>query len=198
MTHTTWVEVDGAAIRHNLIEIQSRVAPAAVMAIVKGNAYGHGLREVAGALRGVAQWFGVNALHEAQTLRDEGHSTPILILGNMHPEQAHAVVSGDFHQAIYDIESLDALGAAAARDGRRARVHLKIETGTYRQGVQGEELVALADAVRHHQSVDLEGLYTHYANIEEAGDFGYAEHQLERFDDAVRTVEKTASSWSRH
>src|SRR5262249_22087458 len=126
MTDTTWVEVSSAALRHNLAAIQARVAPAAVMAVVQGNAYGHGQREVADALRDVAEWFGVNALHEAQALRDHGHRAPVLILGAMHPEQAHAVVCGDFRQVIYDVVSLDALGAAAERNGRTARVHLKV------------------------------------------------------------------------
>jgi alanine racemase len=189
VTHTTWVELSRAALRHNLAAIKARVVPAAVMAVVKGNAYGHGQREVAEALRDTAEWFGVNALHEAQALRDDGHTVPILILGALHPEQVQAMVCGDFRQVIYDVASLELLGAAAERNGRMARVHLKVETGTNRQGVQGEELARLATAARRHPLVELEGLYTHYANIEEAGDFGYAAHQFARFEREVRSVE---------
>lgn len=187
--HTTWVEIDRAAILHNLRAFKQRVAPAGVMAIVKGNAYGHGLREVAAIVREEADWLGVNALHEAEALAADGHQRPVLILGNTTAEQARAVVCGGYRQVVYDAEMAAALGAAARGHGRRAQVHIKIETGTNRQGVQGSELLALVDQVRRNPDLELEGLYTHYANIEEADDFAYAAQQLSRFEAAALDVE---------
>jgi alanine racemase len=187
--YTTWVEIDGDAILHNLRALKQRVAPAAVMAVVKGNAYGHGLREVAAIVRDEADWFGVNSLHEAEALSREGHTRPIVILGAMAPEQAHAVVCGGFHQVVYDEDTAAALAHAAEVLGEAAPVHIKVETGTNRQGVQGDALVVLATAVRSSRRLRLAGLYTHYANIEEAGDFAYAGQQLDRFSAAVAAVE---------
>jgi alanine racemase len=187
--HTTWVEIDASALRHNLRTLRQRVTPARVMAVVKGNAYGHGLREVAAALRDEADWFGVNALHEAEVLRADGHDRPVVILGNMPPAQAEAVVRGGYRQIVYDQETVAALAAAARRQGTRARVHLTVETGTNRQGLHGDDLATIAAAVRAQPELELEGLYTHYANIEEASDFSYAGHQLGRFHEAVAIVE---------
>lgn len=187
--HTTWVEIDRDAILQNLRALKQRVAPAALMAVVKGNAYGHGLREVAGIVRDEADWFGVNALHEAEALRGDDHERPVLILGAMPPEQAHSVVCAGFRQVIYDHATAATLAAVAERVRSQVRVHIKVETGTNRQGVQGDDLQMLATLVRSSLHLQLEGLYTHYANIEEAGDFTYAEHQLARFAAAVEAVE---------
>ena len=189
MTYTTWVEIDRAAVLHNLRVLRERVAPAQIMAVVKGNAYGHGLHEVASIVRDEADWFGVNALHEAEALRADGHVRPILILGHTPPEQAAAVVRGGFRQVIYDRDLMEALSCVAQDANRAARVHVKVETGTNRQGVAGDELAALVAAVRARPELALEGLYTHYANIEEAGDFAYAGRQLARFEAAVACVE---------
>jgi alanine racemase len=187
--HTTWVEIDRDAILHNLRALKRRVAPAALMAVVKGNAYGHGLREVADIVRDEADWFGVNALYEAEALHGDGHERPVLILGALPPEQAQRVVCAGFRQVVYDDATAAALAAAAERVRLPARVHIKVETGTNRQGVQGDDLQKLAASVRSSLHLQLEGLYTHYANIEEAGDFAYAGHQLTRFTAAVDAVE---------
>ena len=189
MNHTTWVEIDRAALLHNARTLRKRVAPAAFLAVVKGNAYGHGLTGVADVLRDETDWFGVNALHEAEALRAAGHVRPLLIMGNTPPGCASAVVRGGFRQVVYDAESVTALAAAARAAGVPARVHLKVETGTNRQGIQGDDLAALAAAVRAHPELVLDGIYTHYANIEEADDFAYAGHQLRRFTEAVALVE---------
>jgi len=196
--HTTWVELDAAALRDNLRTFQQRVAPAAVMAVVKGNAYGHGLAEVADVLRGEAAWFGVNALHEAEALRRDGHEARVLILGTMHPAQAGAIVRGGFSQAVYDHASLDALDQAATRAGTRARVHLKVETGTNRQGLAGSALCHLAAEARARAGIELEGAYTHYANVEEAEEFGYAAQQLRRFEQALARVETNSPVSVKH
>lgn len=190
MNATTWVEVERAALLHNLRALRERVAPAGVMAVVKSNAYGHGLREVADALREEADWFGVNSLAEAQALRDDSIERPIVILGHTRVAQAEAVVRGGFRQAVYDQESVAALAEAAQRLATPARLHIKVETGTNRQGVAGADLVKLAATARSMPGLALEGLYTHYANIEEADDFTFAGEQLARFERAVAAVEE--------
>jgi alanine racemase len=188
--YTTWVEIDRAALVHNARALRSRVAPAALMAVVKGNAYGHGQREVADALRGEVDWFGVNSLAEAELLRAEGHAGPVLILGHTPPAGADAVVRGDFRQVVYDEAGVASLAAAAEQRGRSARVHLEIETGTNRLGVRPAAAAALAAAVRARPSLSLEGAYSHFANVEDSLDDSFAERQLARFREVVADVER--------
>lgn len=188
--YTTWVEIDRAALVHNARALRSRVAPAALMAVVKGNAYGHGQREVTNALRGEVDWFGVNSLAEAELLRAEGHAGPVLILGHTPPVAADAVVRGGFRQVVYDEAGAASLAAAAERGGRVAPVHLEIETGTNRLGVRPASAAALAAAVRARPSLSLEGAYAHFANVEDSLDDSFAERQLARFREVVADVER--------
>lgn len=190
--HTTWIELDRAALLHNVRSLRRRIGGARFMAVVKGNAYGHGMAEVAGALQGEVDWFGVNSLDEALGLKGAGLSLPVLILGGTMCARADEVVAGGFRQVVYDRESATALADAAARAGTRAPIHLKVETGTNRLGARPDALPALAKFVRSLPALELEGLYTHYANVEDTLDNSYAEHQLRRFADAIGPVEAEA------
>jgi alanine racemase len=96
--HTTWIELDRAALLHNVRSLRRRIGGARFMAVVKGNAYGHGMTEVAGALQGEVDWFGVNSLDEALGLREAGLSLPVLILGGTMPGRAPEVIEGGFRQ----------------------------------------------------------------------------------------------------
>lgn len=196
MSHTTWVEIDRAALLHNARTLRARVAPAAFMAVVKGNAYGHGMCAVARIIAAEADWFGVNSLDEALGLRAAGIAQPVLIMGATPHERLAEVARAGFRQVVYDQATAAALADAADGAGVRAPVHLKVETGTNRLGARGEEgargcsaLQALAARVRARPSLLLEGAYTHFANVEDTLDGSFAEHQLQRFARAVAAVE---------
>lgn len=187
--HTTWVELDRAALLENVRALKRLVSPAALMAVVKGNAYGHGMVEVARTLDDQVDWFGVNSLDEAAELAGAGCIRPVLIMGGTPPERFDQVVRGGFRQVISDAGSAAALGRAAVSATTRAAVHLKIETGTNRLGIRPDAAAALARHVRADAALDLEGIYTHFANVEDTIDGSYAGHQLRRFHDALAAVE---------
>jgi alanine racemase len=190
VSHTTWVEIDRGALLHNVRALRERVRPAALMGVVKGNAYGHGLAEVAPLLRNEVDWLGVNSLAEAEQVSALAPGPPVLILGHTPLEAAAAVVAGGYRQVVYDEDGVDALAVAAAAQGRRTAVHLKIETGTNRLGVRPEGAATLAERIRAHPALHLEGIYTHFANVEDALDSSFAERQLQRFEQAVQAVER--------
>ncbi|MFN8558106.1 MAG: alanine racemase [Dehalococcoidia bacterium] len=189
--HTTWVEIDRAALLHNVRTFRALLGAggAAMMAVVKGNAYGHGMADVARAVEAEVDWYGVNSLDEALALRAAGCTLPTLILGASAPERQSEIVRAGFRQVVYDRETAALVAREAARAGVRAAVHLEVETGTNRLGARHEALCALAAAVRAEPSLELEGLFTHYANIEDTIDGSYADHQLGRFRAAVAAVE---------
>jgi alanine racemase len=187
--YTTWVELDRQALLHNVRALRALTHPARFMAVVKGNAYGHGMAEIARAIEPEVDWFGVNSLDEAQGLTRAGCSRPVLILGMTAPERLGEVVSGGFRQVVFDRETATALASVARANGMVTPVHLKAETGTNRLGARCEELIELAAMVRGQPSLSLEGLYTHYANVEDTIDGSFAEHQLRRFRESVDAIE---------
>ncbi len=189
MTHTTWIELDRAALLHNVRALRQRVAPAAFMAVVKGNAYGHDMAGVARTLHNEVDWFGVNSLDEANGLHAAGATRPVLILGATAPERLGEVVRAGFRQVLFEHDTGVRLANEAERVGMRARVHLKVETGTNRLGLRGGAIAALAADTRARPSLEIEGIYTHYANVEDTLDDSYADHQLRRFNESVAEVE---------
>ena len=178
-----WVELDGTALRGNRREFRRRLGPGVRLgAVVKANAYGHGMTEVATLAReGGADWLCVNGVEEAVRLRGEGHDCEILVMGYVPLGHLGEVVEHGLRPVVYATESLARLEELARRSGRTVPVHLKIETGTQRQGIPEPEVAALAERVRRSSSLTLEGICTHFANIEDTTDHGFAERQIEAF-----------------
>jgi len=150
--------------------------------VVKSDAYGHGLEIAARAFAGGgADWFCVHAPEEAHRLRAADPATPILILGPTTPDhQADAVAAG-FGITVSEPEWLDGLAAAGAACGRPARVHLKVETGTHRQGLLPAEFVAARRRVEADPHLVLDGVSSHFADVEDTTRHEFAREQLDRF-----------------
>lgn len=188
----TWVEVSKRALTHNVRAFCEHLGSSvSVMAVVKSNAYGHGLVEsatIAGAAG--ASWFGVDNIDEALALRKAGIKKPILILGYTLLTRLSDAIQNDVSFVIYNLESVRALKklSLTGKKGSVAKVHLKIETGTTRQGLEGENLVRLVREIKKVPGILIEGASTHYANIEDTTDSSYAESQLRRFEQNVSLI----------
>jgi alanine racemase len=186
--HKIWVEISRSALRHNLLELRRLVGPdVKLMSVVKSNAYGHGLPQVVRCVDRQADWFGVDSLPEALAVRQAGSKKPVLILGYTPSVWLKEAVQRGFSMTVYDPNTVERL-ARIASPGRPAKIHLKIETGTSRQGILAEDLVPMARRIRRHPQITVEGLSTHYANIEDTTDPSYAQSQLRRFEEAMRTL----------
>lgn len=186
-----WIEVSRGALSHNLGEFR-RILPdgTKLMAVVKANAYGHGLREVAPlALEAGADWLGVNEVDEGLALRDLGLMAPVLVMGAVPLGRLDDAVDAGLRIVVSTQEQAAALAEAGRRRGRRVAVHLKLETGLNRQGVQVEALVDLARLVAAASWLELEGLYTHFANIEDTTDHTFAALQLSRFCEGLSLLD---------
>ena len=181
----TWVEIDTARVRSNLDAFRTVAPHAAVMAVIKANAYGHGLGIVAPVAADSADWLGVNTFEEAAAVRKLGIHKPVAILGHSEAQHAEEIVRAHFRQVVYRIDIADALSAAARKLNRSAAVHIKIETGTNRLGVPLDELGNFVEKLRKLPGIEIEGVYTHFANIEDTLDPSYAKFQLQRFHSAI-------------
>jgi len=160
-----------------------------LMAAVKANAYGHGLVEVAKiAMSSGVLWLGVDSIDEAVELRKAGIDTSILILGYTLLLRLEDVVKYDLRQVVYNKETIEKFGSLAPKN--KIKIHLKVETGTSRQGLEKEELLEIAKLIKKYPQIEIEGIYTHYANIEDTTDHSYAQQQLQRFKEAVDLLEK--------
>ena len=132
-----WAEVDLKTIAHNVRELRRITSPdSRLMAVVKANAYGHGLIEVAGkALESGAQALGVARASEGIQLRKAGFDAPILVFSYTAPGLAKELVEFGLTQTVYSYKTAKALSAAVSSSGKRIRVHLKVDTGMGRLGV---------------------------------------------------------------
>jgi alanine racemase len=187
----TWIEIDTSAARHNIDAFRG-ILPAGtgLMVVVKANAYGHGLEVYAPIAAERADWLGVNALDEALAIRALGIQKPVAILGYTDPTQLGIVVANDFRQVVYRADIAAGLSKAAQNRNTPARIHLKLETGTNRQGIPLGELPELVQQIRGMPGLIIEGAYTHFANIEDTLDPSFAERQLDKFREALKILEQ--------
>jgi alanine racemase len=177
----TVAEVDLARVVDNFRAIRERVSPADVMPIVKANAYGHGMVEVARHLAASgARCLGVAVLEEGILLREEGLSLPILVLGGILGDQIPHFLRHDLSLTASSVAKLQQIDEIAGTAGTTARVHLKIDTGMERIGVHYYHAGPFLEAALRSHNCRIEGIYSHFASSD-AGDLGAARRQLERF-----------------
>ncbi len=187
-----WVEIDAAALRHNLQGFRRAVGPRVVLgAVVKSNAYGHGMLEIARvAVDAGADWLCVNNLDEALALRAAGHGQEILVMGYVPLDGLEDVVRHELRPVVYNLETVERLDALSKKLDTQVQLHLKIETGTHRQGVLESDVPVFAERIRTARGLTLEGLSTHFANIEDTTNHEYAERQIEAFDRVTQAFRK--------
>ena len=186
----TRLEVNLTHLAGNLHLIHQKVAPARVMPVVKANAYGHGLVEVARhMLANGADCLGVAILEEGILLREGGLTGPILVLGGFLPEQIPLYLTNDLQITASSLDKLLQIDEAARGMGRTARVHLKIDTGMGRLGVQYFDAEAFLETSLRCQHCLIEGIFSHFASSDEAN-LDYAHLQLERFNQVLSFYEK--------
>jgi alanine racemase len=186
----TYLEVDLDVLAANYRAIAAHVAPARVMPILKANAYGHGLVEVARKLEGVgAPYVGVAYLEEGLRLRQHGVRLPVLVLGGIVGSQIPRFLEHDLTLTASSVDKLRAIDEQAAALGRPATVHLKIDTGMERIGVHWYSAEALLEASLKCRHARVEGIFTHFANAD-GRDLAHARLQLERFHEVLRFYER--------
>ncbi|MCX6966468.1 MAG: alanine racemase [Verrucomicrobia bacterium] len=157
-----WAEVDLNALRHNVAAIREHVgANVGIMAVVKANAYGHGVVEIARELRYLVEMFGVASVTEALQLRRAAPGTGIVVLGPALPEEREVLLRSGFIPVLSSLEEAQAYAKLAAGFPKPFSVHLKIDTGMGRIGVWHEEAVKVARKIATLPGLQLSGVATH-------------------------------------
>lgn len=177
----TWAEIDLSALSHNLAKIKRKVGKRKVLFAVKADAYGHGAVEISRrALNSGVDMLGVATSEEARELREAGIKGPILVFGPILPQSAGEVVRDNIRQTVYSLELAKRLSREAARQKKRATVHIKIDTGMGRLGVSPGEAVSFIKEVLTLDGLEVEGIFTHFSSAGEK-EKSFTIFQLEEF-----------------
>ncbi len=183
-----WAEIDLDALTSNVHSLQSLAGDAAIMAVVKANAYGHGIVPVArAALQAGARWLGVVCVDEGVRLRRSGIDAPVLVLGHIQAGEVNGIIENSLTPTINSLEIAHALSGAAREANTVLSVHIKVDTGLHRYGSIPRDAIALAQAVRSMHSLRLDGLFTHFSMAED-GENPYTEEQFRRFLTAAEQI----------
>jgi len=185
MSSLVWIELNRDAPDYNLQELRKGLSKGTILcAVVKANAYGHGVRQMVPLFRS-ADWFAVNSLEEGIELREIGEKRPVLILGHVPLAELGEAVGHNLDLTVYNRETLEALAGLKLKNPDPARLHLKVETGTGRQGVLPDQIRGFVEQLQSVPGAKLVGVSTHFANIEDTLNHDYAQSQLDKFQQAL-------------
>ncbi len=189
MSSLVWIELDSQNPGHNMREIRKGVRSDVLLcAVVKANAYGHGVRQMIPLLEN-ADWFAVNSLEEGLELREIGVPKPVLLLGHVPVSRLREAWDADLRLTVFNSETIAALSKIKTGNPP-IRVHLKIETGTGRQGIMPEQVPEYIRLLKNTGGIVLEGVSTHFANIEDTLNYDYSHRQLSIFRKVLEDLKK--------
>ena len=185
----TWIEVSSSSLLHNLKQFRSVVgSKTKIGCVVKANAYGHGISQVVNILSDKADWFCVDNIEEGLIVRSLTKK-PVLILGYTPLSRMGEAIEKDLSLVVYNRESLNRI--LSLNLAIKAKLHIKVETGLNRQGVGQGALISLAKFIlKNKEKLYLEGISTHFANIDDTLDPSFANLQLSRLKDAIYLLKR--------
>ncbi|SJZ77112.1 alanine racemase [Selenihalanaerobacter shriftii] len=186
-----WAEIDLDNIGHNISEFKNKLEDDTLLTVVvKADGYGHGAVQVAKtALHHGTDRLAVAILDEAIELREAGlKKVPLLILGWTPKESAAEVVKHDLIQTVYNYENVSALNKEAAKLNKKVKVHVKVDTGMGRIGLEPDEAVDFVKRIKKLSNIVVEGIYTHFA-VADAEDKNYTYEQFAKFTKVITDLE---------
>jgi alanine racemase len=190
----TYAEIDLSALKHNYQLIRSSIPKRTeILAVVKADAYGHGFMDISRELEALGvNAFGVAFLAEGIQLRKSGSDKPVLLLGGIYPGQERKCIGYNISTAIFTLEQAQALNLAAGKLFRKAKIHLKVDTGMGRLGIPYNEVPGFLAELKKLPNIALEGLLSHFATADELDESGqyFTRQQSERFAWALAEIRK--------
>lgn len=189
MENLTELEINLGNLSQNIRNLKDLIKKdTQFMAVVKANAYGHGLVEISkAAVEAGADWLGVACLDEAVKLREAGIHKPILILGEVLNDDLRTAANKDISVALISLAKIREV--AEINFDRPLKVHLKIDTGLNRLGIEKEEIPEAVRILSSHKNIIIEGVYSHLASVEE-NDLAYTKAQIKNFKEAIKVLKQ--------
>lgn len=188
----TWIEISSEAYRNNIRFFKNRIGEnVELSAVVKANAYGHGLPQILElAVQNGISSFSVHSLEEAIRVHSLVPRSQILLMGPLSDEELEYAVIHGFRIPVFDKEMMKSLDSITQKFNQPARLHVKINTGTNRLGLKPSELTQILPYITRNALLVPEGIYTHFANIEDTTDHGFAFAQLGIFTDILNQLKQ--------
>lgn len=184
---SAWLEIHLGNLIHNLGVAKRLAGPdVGILAVIKANAYGHGIEMTASALAPHVSMFGVTRLSEALRLREYGIETPVLLLGPIPGDEIQTAVKSRCVITVSSLAEARTIELEAAKLGRPALIHVKVDTGMGRLGISWRRAAGEIRAISRLRHLRLEGLYTHFPKADQANDLDFSRAQIERFH-TIRT-----------
>ena len=181
----TWIEIDRAALRHNLAQLIGFTLPSAtILAVVKANAYGHGLQEIVESLREQVSYFGVASIEEVLAIRRFEVETPILLFGVPPRDVIDLAIQADATLAVSSLEQGKEISERAQTLHRPARIHIKIDTGMGRLGIPKSLALKTIVELAAFEMLELEGIFTHFPQGDDEND-SFTQNQIQIFEDLI-------------
>jgi alanine racemase len=185
----TIAEINLAALRHNFQQIRSAVPTGCgILAVVKADAYGHGFMDIATELETLGvNAFGVAFLAEGIQLRKSGIDRPVLVLGGLYPGQEKKSIGFNISTAVFSLEQARLLNYVAGKLYRKAKIHVKIDTGMGRLGISYAEAPQFFRRLKGMKNIELEGIISHFASADELDEDGrdYTDRQAAFFSRVI-------------
>ena len=169
VNRATFAEINLDSFRHNLHSIKSLIGPGVgTMAIIKADAYGHGAIQCAhAAIKEQVDYIGVGIIQEGIELRESGITSPILILGGIYPNEIEDLIKYSLSTSLSNSVIANAISKKAEQANKTVGVHIKIDTGMGRLGVQPDALTKLMDNVITCKNLKIDGFFTHLSSADE-------------------------------
>ena len=187
----TWTEINLDAIANNVKNIKQLIGEKKVLiAVVKGNAYGHDILEVSSVvLKNGATRLAVARLEEGIFLRKAGITVPILVLGLTLEQQVELLVSYNITPTVCKYETIEKLSKFAVKEDKTVKVHIKVDTGMGRIGIFPNHVLDFVKKVEALKNIEIEGIFTHFSVADEK-DKTYTEEQFRKFMRVLTVLEK--------
>lgn len=191
LVHPTRAIINLAAFRHNLERVKRYVGRnTKIMAVVKSHAYGHGVRVISReAVRGGVHYLGVARVDEGLELRNEGIDAPILVFEIAPEGLAELAIANDIELSVSALDHARLFSSLAQRQGKKARIHLKVDTGMGRLGFDYRNAADSLAQIARLRSLELVGVYSHFATAEDP-DRCFAREQLKRFNSVLEELQR--------
>lgn len=184
---TAWLEIDLSAIQNNYREL-CRISRTKVAAVVKANAYGHGLIEVSQAvIKAGGEWLAVARFEEAAQLRSNWILSPVLVMGYTPPEYAVKAAKENIRLTVFDRQTALQYSELTHARGMRVKVHLKVNSGMNRLGISPEEVLDFTRWAASLPGLELEGIFTHFARADEP-EVDTTDWQIRKFEGVLASL----------
>ena len=186
--HGAWIELRTDRLLKNLETLRTHSGQTDVLAVIKANAYGHGLKEIAGALAGKVTYFGVATLREALELKEHHSQTPVFLFGHLFSHEIPAALLGGITLSVSSLEKASEISSLSEDLGRKTSVHVKVDTGMGRMGIPIREASVCIEEMMKLKGLMLDGIYMHFPSAEK--DDSFRETQVRKFGILLRTLEE--------